>query len=518
MAQLAVELETFLTVLQQMTPSLKVASSVPTYVVALKDRDAYNAFQLRNAKGKREKLVAGYFSPGPDGIFMVMPWGGSDDESLRVVLHEFTHYLASRNVSALPLWIAEGVAEFYATFHIDKERSLAVVGEPPRDRLPWLYVIPLMPLDRLTSIARPSELSSDPQDLGLFYSQSWALVHYLFVGNRGARTKQIGAYVRALAGGAAPQVAFTSAFGGTYEQLHKELFDYIKDSRFPYLRLKPATTGGLVPDASRVDAMPEGEAAALQAAIYLRIGAADEAEAAFARAQSQPPSGVQARIALDRVRVQLGLAADAGAKYDELVAMTRAAAAKPLDASMHFHLSLAALIAGREEESDAALGEALRLLPDLSARRQHAYMAFALGRDAATARDVRAFFEAPGSWRSDFAPCMAFLGALALRRLHQPDEAAGLLDKAGPSVGPGTWTMRVLDYMRGAISAAVLLDAADTDDERTEAHTYVGFDDALAGRRDWAIKHFRWVLDKGSRNHVEYPIAVAELKRLERAS
>jgi lipoprotein NlpI len=71
--------------------------------------------------------------------------------------------------------------------------------------------------------------------------------------------------------------------------------------------------------------------------------------------------------------------------------------------------------------------------------------------------------------------------------------------------------------MSGKMPAAALLAAASDDGERTEAHTYIGFDDALAGRRDSAIAHFRWVKDKGSRNFVEFPIAAAELKRLEKA-
>ena len=514
LAELAVELEAFLAVVQQMTPSLKEVSPVPTYVVALKDRGAYNAFQLRNAKGRREKWVTGYFMAVPDGAFMVMPWGGKDEGSLRVVLHEFAHYLSIRGVSRLPLWVSEGVAEFYSTFHIDKSRDMAVVGEPPRDRLPAIYVLPLLPLERLTTVVNASEFAGSPDILNLFYAQSWALVHYLFVGNKGARTRQIGAYVRALDRGESRAAAFTSAFGGSYEDLRKELFAYVKASQFPYLRLKPGTAGGMAPDASRVGPIPQGEADALQAMIYARIGARAEAEAAYAKAQADPPSGLQARIALDRVRVELGLTADAVAKYDALAAMVKeSAAGKPLDAATQVHLSLAALAAGRIAESDAALEAAAALVPNPDFYRRRAYAAFALSNDAVTAKDVRAFFRRP-VWQSDSAPYVAFLGALAMRRLGQDDEAASLLARAATAVLEGTWTAKLVDYLRGALPAPALLDAAKEDGERTEAHAYIGFDDVRAGRSDAAIKHFRWVKEKGSRNFVEYPIAVAELKRL----
>jgi hypothetical protein len=38
----------------------------------------------------------------------------------------------------------------------------------------------------------------------------------------------------------------------------------------------------------------------------------------------------------------------------------------------------------------------------------------------------------------------------------------------------------------------------------------------FAGDRAGAVEHLRWVKDRGSRNYVEYPMAVAELEQLER--
>jgi lipoprotein NlpI len=515
LAQLAVELETFLAVLQQMTPSLRLASQVPTYVVALKDFGAFTSFQPRNQKGRRVEWVAGYFSPGADGNYLVAPWGGKDRQSLAVMLHELTHHVVSRNVRGVPTWIAEGVAEFYSTFRIDADRNLAIVGEPVKNRLRSLVGKSLMPMDRFFAVTSTYEFSDSPVELELFYAQSWALVHYLFLGEQGARTRQIGTYLQALERGQERPAAFTLAFGSTYDELGKDLVKYVRDLEFPFLKLKPAGPGGMAADASRVEPMSEADAEALQAVLLMRVGAVGEAEAALGRALAQPPSNLQTRIALDRVRRQLGQSGDEAAQYEQLAALaSKAAAVKPLDASTQFYLSMAALAAGKEAESDAALEAAVRLNPDADMLRQRAYAAFALGNDAVAAKDVRAYFQAP-VWESESAPYVAFLGALALRRLKQDDEAARLLVKAATVVPGGTWTSKVLDYMQGKTAAAAFLASASNDGERTEVHTYVGFDDVLAGRRAEAIAHFRWVKDKGSRNFVEYPIAVAELNRLE---
>jgi hypothetical protein len=460
-------------------------------------------------------MVAGYYSPGPDGNFMVMPWAAKDRGALRIVIHEFTHDLLGRQLTVLPAWISEGVAEFYSTFRVDRESNQIVVGEPPRDRLPALYLIPLMPLGQLTSTVDPMRYQ-DERTRGMFYAQSWALVHYLFAGNQGARTRQIGTYVRLLSGGDFPANAFKTAFGGTHEELYKELLNYIKGSRFPYLRMRPGTAGGLVADVSRVEAMPDGDAAALRAAIYLRAGATREAEVAYVGAQARPPTSLRGRIALDWVRVRLGVTLDAAARYEALVAMTKeAAAGASFDTATYLHLSLAALCAGRDSESDASLAEAYRQYPSSVIYSRRASLAFTLGRDDVTVRDVAAFFASRDARSNEIAPNLAFMGAVAARRLNRPEEAAGMLDKVASWLPPFSWTTRMLLYMRHAIPQSEILGAADTDDQRTEARTYAGFDDALAGKRETAIRHLQWVQEKGNRYSLEYQMAVAELKRLQ---
>ena len=515
LAQLSVELEAFLAVLQQLTPSLRLASPVPTYVVALKDFGAYTNFQPRGPGGRRMDWVAGYYSTGPEGNYLVAPWGGKDRQSLALMIHELTHDLANRNVGGIPLWLAEGVSEFYSTFRVDADRSQAIVGEVPKERLRSLVGQSLMPLDRLFAVKNANEFANSPFELSLFYAQSWALVHYLYLGQQGARTRQIGAYLQALERGHDRSAAFALAFGGTYDQLGKDLVAYVRALEFPFFSLKAAAPGGMAADASRVSPMPEADAAALQAVLLTRMGAVAEAEEALRRAMAQPPSSLQTRIALDRVRRQLGQRGDEAAQYDQLTALAaQAAAAKPLDASTQFYLSMAALAAGKETESDAALAEALRLNPDADLHRQRAYAAFALGYDAVTARAAGAYLQAQVR-DAETACYVTFLGALAHRRLKQGDEAARLLASASTFVPGGTWTAKVLDYMQGKLAATAFLGSATSDGERTEAHTYVGFDDVLAGRQAEAITHFRWVKEKGSRNFVEYPIAVAELGRLE---
>ena len=69
-------------------------------------------------------------------------------------------------------------------------------------------------------------------------------------------------------------------------------------------------------------------------------------------------------------------------------------------------------------------------------------------------------------------------------------------------------------YLRGEINETRLLSAATDDDKPTEVQCYPGLDMLLKGRPESAITHFRWVKERGNPEFNEYPIALAELKRL----
>jgi len=87
-------------------------------------------------------------------------------------------------------------------------------------------------------------------------------------------------------------------------------------------------------------------------------------------------------------------------------------------------------------------------------------------------------------------------------------------DATAAVVDPKSWTANVLAFLQEKLDSAQFLARADENGERTEAHTYIGFRDLEAGRTKEALEHFQWVKERGSRNYVEYPLALGELKRL----
>lgn len=109
-------------------------------------------------------------------------------------------------------------------------------------------------------------------------------------------------------------------------------------------------------------------------------------------------------------------------------------------------------------------------------------------------------------------------GHFAARRAKDEKAAQRFLTEAAAKIDETAWPHSVLQFLRGKLDEQAFLKAASDDDDRTEAHCYLGIVDVLKGRKQEAITHFRWVNEHGSTTYMEYFLAIAELKRLEEAS
>jgi tetratricopeptide (TPR) repeat protein len=537
-----VELEAFRAMLLQLFPTLRLTSPVPTRVVVFKDVASFSRFRPRDARGKLEEWVGGYFTPQPDVNYLVVA-GGASGLQLSIVFHEYTHYVLHRNLPSIPMWLDEGLSDFYSTFQPAREKGWSQIGAVPPGRAQVLTNGSLFPLEKVLSTQGALKILQDPSSVPMFYAESWMLVHYLTLGQGGKRQGQIGAYMKALQKGLPFERAFTEAFQCTYDQLESELRTYVNARTLPGLGIRRASTEAL--EAADMQPMLQADADALQADLLSRLGSGDDAEKAANRALALDPEHPQARLALAKVRLGQGRSADAIAlletlvdkpsvglgaqmalasalidagRYEEAVQPAeRAVQLNDQAASAWYALSLAFAVLDRDRQADSAMLRYLELEPSPESYHTRAYYLFRLGKDGAAARDAKAFLERAG-WGHESAPYVAFLSALAYRRLGQNADADAVLERARPTVTPGSWTEKVLDYMQRRLTADAFLSRARENGEKTEAHTYVGFDLAMAGKRDEAVVHFKWVQKQGSRNYVEYTMAVAELERLEKPS
>jgi lipoprotein NlpI len=59
------------------------------------------------------------------------------------------------------------------------------------------------------------------------------------------------------------------------------------------------------------------------------------------------------------------------------------------------------------------------------------------------------------------------------------------------------------------------MNSATDNDRLTEAYAYVGMNLSLLGQSPEALKHFKWIIEKGNRDFTEYSLALSEIRYLE---
>jgi tetratricopeptide (TPR) repeat protein len=208
---------------------LKVRSPLPTRVYIFGDRRSFEQY-CQAAIGRSDNL-SGVFLSDRDGNHVLIAGGSKGVD--RVVFHELTHYFLRNTVSThVPLWFNEGLAEFYSTFSARKDT--VSVGLPVAEHLAWLHQQTLIPLKDLFAITHDSKDYNEGNRQGVFYAESWALVHYLMVGNP-ARRDQLGTYVGLIASGKSIDDAFHGAFHATFDDLERELRKYVRAYTMNYM-------------------------------------------------------------------------------------------------------------------------------------------------------------------------------------------------------------------------------------------------------------------------------------------
>lgn len=204
-----------------------------------------------------------------------------------------------------------------------------------------------------------------------------------------------------------------------------------------------------------------------------------------------------------------------GRFQDAVEPLTNALRLDPNYKNARFHLSNAFTSTGRYRDAIDSWTKFLELVPNgadaLSSRAWDYLYEGSSGRDAAL--DAQKFLSLYG-WRTNSSPFQAFIAIIGFRSAGMEPEAQAMLQQMLKKANPDAWPYDIGRYLAGEISADDLLKIAASNDQKTEAHTYVGMDCKIKGDLKSARIHFQWVKDFGNRRFLEFPLAVAELGRL----
>ncbi len=240
-------------------PQLTDAQRLTVY--ALRGEDAV-------ARLANNSMARGFYRPRASGSVAFVPRrAGSkyDDRDLdaeTIFFHEYAHHLQLESSTiALPAWVVEGFAEFFATAKIEQDGSVAI-GAPPQYRAYGLFRETGLPLEEMVG-ATYEKLDGGERDR--LYGLGWMLTHYLTF--EPSRKGQIARYIDDIQKGMSALDAAKAAFGDL-KQLNRELEKY-KRGKLDGLRVdgKALTIGAIA-----IRPMTPGEAAIMNVHIRSRAG------------------------------------------------------------------------------------------------------------------------------------------------------------------------------------------------------------------------------------------------------
>jgi tetratricopeptide (TPR) repeat protein len=204
-------------------------------IMAVKDEDSMKAL-LPEYWVKGHAHPAGMFLENMNQYFATIQLDAPGSNPYDTIYHEYFHSLTAPYYPNLPVWVSEGLAEFYGNTLIgDSEVGM---GRPDPDLIAELKQGGLMPLDVLFKVDHNSPYYNEQHKISVFYAESWALTHYLMVGDKAAHRATLQTYINAMTKGATEEQAAAQAFGDL-KQLQAALFAYIGNAAFYYIKAPP---------------------------------------------------------------------------------------------------------------------------------------------------------------------------------------------------------------------------------------------------------------------------------------
>jgi tetratricopeptide (TPR) repeat protein len=230
--QVAAWLEFFHSAFGRLVSRPVLDASVPTTVIIFRDDASFSPFKPGS------KNIAGYFQPGDDVNYIAIALDPTDKDQFSTAFHEYVHLHVRDNIPDAPLWLNEGLAELYGSFQFSGNDAL--LGAPIGYYLRLLRSQELLPLSTLFSVDTRSAHYNEQEKSGVFYGQSWALVHYLMFGERG-RQDQFRRFIDQVSRGDNAAKAIQDSYGISLEMLEQELKVYIRRGEFAAQRIANVT-------------------------------------------------------------------------------------------------------------------------------------------------------------------------------------------------------------------------------------------------------------------------------------
>src|SRR6266446_1968839 len=273
--------------------SMRVDPGQPIVIVAAKNENTLKLFLPEEWEAKGHIHHAGLYQPGEDKDYVVMRLDSEGENPFHTLYHEYTHALLRLNFRSLPIWLNEGLAEFFGNSTLsDKEVKTGTIDS---GHLYLLNQSKLIPIETLLEVGHNSPYYNEKDRASVFYAESWAVVHFLMM-NPEARQKQLMKNFFAAYEKSGDQVEAARESFGDLKQFGKRIEAYARQSSFQIGLVKVASEAANKNLPTR--SLSSAEALVLRGDFFAHHNRLDQAKTALEEAVKTEPNLAFAHQAL----------------------------------------------------------------------------------------------------------------------------------------------------------------------------------------------------------------------------
>jgi Tfp pilus assembly protein PilF len=282
--KIADQFEQFREVFHTTFPNWRVDLGKPLIIFAVRNEDSLRVLLPAYWEEKDRAHPAGIYIAGEERHYVALRTNVEMENPYQVIYHEYTHAIINLNFRGLPVWLNEGLAEFYANSVIeDKDVE---IGRIAPYHLRTLQTERLIPIDVLFTATQSSRYYNEANHASMFYAESWAITHYLMMDPE-ARKKGLLTHFLADLDASGDPVASAEKNFGNLKDFASAMDAYARQRTFFFRKIQTTIHSDPKSFASR-DLSP-AEVAAERALFYAHMRRPKEAAASVDEALKDDP-------------------------------------------------------------------------------------------------------------------------------------------------------------------------------------------------------------------------------------
>lgn len=312
--RVALHFELIRAVFQKSFPHARVDPVGQVTVLAARNERSLKDLLPAFWEEKGQLHPAGIFLRGPEKNYVALRVDVSSEDAYHTIYHEYVHMLMSLNVPWLPTWLNEGIAEVYGNSYIGEKA--VDLGRPSAAHVALLRRGRLLPLDVLLAVDQSSPYYNEADKASIFYAQSWALTHFLMLGDRMQHNQKLVEFVGLIGSGVEQREALQRTLGDL-KTLDERLKMYVQRPAMGYVKIEPPDD--IEEEEFAVREISAAESAAVRGDFHLQNGREVEARILLEEALRLDPNIALAHESIGFLHYQRGEKEEAAERFAEAV-------------------------------------------------------------------------------------------------------------------------------------------------------------------------------------------------------